>query len=173
MPVPSWHVRACAQCLTCSSAHGRIAQPLDTPHRRLWNRGRVSHEIADGRGITPSNWTLFCAKKRDNQVVGFKHHVSLIISALGRTEGWEMLLPKAGWRQNSFMKSAGFKEWTFSKVKKKFLVFWTSFSWISLKEKERILKLIGCSYWSLKTLNFHPGNTSVPEYLFSVWESWQ
>lgn len=50
------------------------------------------------------------------------------------------------------------------KNKEKVSDFLTGFSWISPKEKERFLKLIGCSYWSLKkTLNFHPENTNTPQ----------
>lgn len=54
MPVPFFHVRTRAWCLMCSSSHGRIAQPLDTPHRKWWLQGRVSHEISEKMEITSS-----------------------------------------------------------------------------------------------------------------------
>lgn len=102
------------------SASWLSTQETVTPGQSIpWNlcrKGDYSFQIG-----------LSFVQKKNNQAVGFKHHVPLIISALGRTEGWEMLLPKDGWRQHSFMKTAGFEKWTFSKIKKIFLIFWLVF----------------------------------------------
>lgn len=113
--------------VSLNSTQERVTQGQSLP-RNLWKRK-----------ITSSKADFSFVQKRDSKAVGFRHHGSGLISAPGRTEGWEILLPKANWRQNVFVKSFGL--WN-EHLKKNILIFWPAFLESLLRRRKG-----SCSSW--------------------------